>query len=198
MDLSAVVIPKSDQLNSDDLIGGPRTFTITDVRPGSDEQPVKISLAEFPDGRPWKPNKTMCRVLMDLWGTESSVYIGRRVTLFREARVRFGPDEVGGVRISHMTDIGDKRRKVIVTVSKGKKGAYTVEPLADDAPTSPVLTETEVKINALRNEWKTADPDRKAEIQAEVAKLSGKAPEPTAVDPGDIPTPDPALDEVSS
>lgn len=175
MDLSEVVIPKSDQLNSDDLLGGPRTFTITEVHEGSAEQPVNVSLAEFPQGRPWKPNKTMCRVLMELWGKESAAYIGRRVTLFREPRVRFGPDEVGGVRISHMSDIGDKRRKVTVTVSKGKKGVYTVEPMPAEAPSSPpVAEETVARLAELRQEWKTADPERRAVIESEVKALGGE------------------------
>lgn len=181
MDLSSAVVPKSDQLNSDDLIGGPRTFTITEIRPGTDEQPVNIYLAEFPKGRPWKPNKTMCRVLMELWDKESAAYIGRRVTLFREPKVRFGNDTVGGVRISHMSDIGSKKRTVIVTVSKGRKGPFVVEPLPDSTPTSPPVGETTVaRLAELRAEWTGADAERKKAIETEVAELS--APQVTAED----------------
>lgn len=173
MDLSSAVVPKSDQLNSDDLYGSPRTFTITDVRPGNDEQPVNIYLAEFPKGRPWKPNKTMCRVLMELWGPESSVYIGRRVTLFREPKVKFGNDLVGGVRISHMSDIGTKKRTVIVTVSKGRKGPIHIEPLSADAPSSPPVSEESVaRLAELRAEWPTATEERRAEMLPEMKALA--------------------------
>jgi len=43
-DMASVIIPKSDQINADDLIAGPITITITGVsiRPGQ-EQPISIS-----------------------------------------------------------------------------------------------------------------------------------------------------------
>jgi hypothetical protein len=44
MNLENTIIPKSDQLNADDLIGGPRTITITGVKAGTPEQPVTINL----------------------------------------------------------------------------------------------------------------------------------------------------------
>ena len=48
MDITETLAPKSDQLDAVDLLGGPRTFTITGVKAGNEEQPVQISLAEFP------------------------------------------------------------------------------------------------------------------------------------------------------
>jgi hypothetical protein len=62
-DLTESIVPKSDQLNAEDLLTGPRTFTITEVRKGSLEQPVDIHLAEFP-GRPFRPSKTVRRILV--------------------------------------------------------------------------------------------------------------------------------------
>ena len=46
MDISQAAQPKSDQLNADDLIGGPQLVTITEVRKGSSEQPVEIVTTE--------------------------------------------------------------------------------------------------------------------------------------------------------
>ena len=44
--LSDTIIPKSDQLNSEQLIGQPKTIKITDVRRGaSDDQPLVIHLS---------------------------------------------------------------------------------------------------------------------------------------------------------
>jgi hypothetical protein len=44
LDISDTVVPKSDQLNADDLICGPRTITITGIKKVSDtKQPVVIS-----------------------------------------------------------------------------------------------------------------------------------------------------------
>ena len=53
MDISDTLAPNSDQLDAVDLIGGPRTFTITKVSKGNAEQPVNVHLAEFP--RVWRP-----------------------------------------------------------------------------------------------------------------------------------------------
>ena len=55
MDLTDTIIPRSDQMNAEDLLTGPRTFTIMEVRKSdSTEQPVDIVLVEFPPGRPFK------------------------------------------------------------------------------------------------------------------------------------------------
>ena len=64
MDLSQTIIPKSDQLNADDLIAGPRTIRITAVSTGNAEQPVVINY-EGDNGRPYKPSKSMRRILVD-------------------------------------------------------------------------------------------------------------------------------------
>lgn len=127
MDISTTIEPRSDQVNADDLLIGPRTVTITDVTAGSAEQPVHVHLAEFP-GRPWKPSKSMRRVLAAVWGPDASTYIGQRVTLYRDPDVTFGRDKVGGIRISHMTGLSEPRT-VSLTVTRGKRRPYTVQPL---------------------------------------------------------------------
>jgi len=130
VDLSNTIIPKSDQLNSDELIPGPRTFTITDVREGSSEQPVNIFLAESP-GKPFRPSKTVLRVLVTAWGKDSSVYVGRRMTLYRDAEVKWAGQEVGGIRVSHLSDIA-KPMKMALTETRGKKSTVVVQPLKDE------------------------------------------------------------------
>jgi hypothetical protein len=138
MDMSGTIEPRSDQLNSEDLLIGPRTFTITDVRAGTEEQPVRVFLAEGPEGRPWIPAKTMRRLLVLAWGAESDAYIGKRVTLYRDPDVKFGRDTPGGIRISHMSGIGRKPLVAQLTITRGKRAPYTVEPLTDDAPPAKV------------------------------------------------------------
>jgi hypothetical protein len=63
LDLSKTIAPRSDQLNADDLIGGPRTITITGVKLVAEDQPVAISF-DNDEGKPWKPCKSMRRVLV--------------------------------------------------------------------------------------------------------------------------------------
>jgi hypothetical protein len=133
MDISTTIAPKSDQLNADDLIGSPRTVTITGVTRGDADQPVNITTAEFGDSRPFKPCKSMRRVMVTAWGPDASTYIGRRLTLYREPAVRFGGQEVGGIRISHMSHI-DKKVVVALTVTRGKRAPFTVEPLPNETP----------------------------------------------------------------
>lgn len=171
MDITETLAPKSDQLNSDDLLSGPRTFTITDVKMPGGDQPVSIYLAEFPPGRPFKPSKSMRRVMVAAWGAESSVYVGRRLTLYRDPEITFGKDKVGGVRISHLSHIA-KPMTLALTITRGQRAPYVVDPLPDSAPTSPPVSEENVaRLADLRTEWKDADPDRKKAIEAEVAQL---------------------------
>lgn len=133
-DMAASIEPKSDQLNAEDLLTGPRTVTITAVTRGNAEQPVNFVTAEFGAGRPYKPSKTMRRVIVAAWGTNSPDYVGRRMTLYREPDITFGPDRVGGIRISHLSHI-DRRLEIALMVKRGRRSSFTVEPLAD-APAS--------------------------------------------------------------
>lgn len=131
MNLAETITPKSDQLNADDLIGGPRTIKITEIRSGSAELPVCIHY-EGGDGRPYKPGKSMRRVLVAIWGGQSSAYVGRRLTLYRDPAVRFGGEETGGIRISHASDIAEPQT-LALTVTRGKRKPYTVQPLPAEA-----------------------------------------------------------------
>lgn len=133
MDMSKSIEPDSGQLNADDLMAGPVTVTITGVTRGTPEQPVNVELAEYP-GRPYRPAKSMRRILVACWGKDSSVYTGRRLTLYRDPHVRFGREEVGGIRISHLSHIGEPMT-VMLTVTRGRRAPFTVQPLPDvDAP----------------------------------------------------------------
>jgi hypothetical protein len=163
-DISETLAPNSNQLDNIDLRGGPpRIFTVTkvDVRPGAD-QPVSVHLAEF--DRPWKPGKNMRRVLAHCWGRESDNWIGKRVELFADEKVKFGNDTPGGTRIARLSHIKGTQNAPIL-ISQGKAGTYKVEPLPE--PTNAD------RIANLRAEWKTAEPDRRKVIEAEVARLSG-------------------------
>lgn len=127
-DMSKVIVPKSDQINADDLISGPITITIkgVDIRPGT-EQPVSIFF-EGDNGKPWRPCKSMSRVLVAAWGADAKQYAGRSVTLYRDPKVKWGGMEVGGIRISHLSHI-DRDMVMALTATKGKRAPHTVKPL---------------------------------------------------------------------
>lgn len=126
-DMSPVIVPKSDQINSDDLISGPMTITIRDVKiKGGQEQPVSI----FIDGteKAFRPCKSMARVMVAVWGADSKEYIGRSLTIYRDATVKWAGVEVGGIRISHMSHM-DGPMTMALTATKGSRKPYTVHPL---------------------------------------------------------------------
>ena len=139
MDLTATIAPRSDQKNADDFLTGPQTFTITaDIEYASPEQPFGLVL-DGDTSHPYKPGKSMRRVLVAAWGPESSVYVGRRLTLYTDPSIKFGGQDVGGIRISHMSHIA-KPLKLALTLTKGKKGAFVVQPLTETAPARPART----------------------------------------------------------
>lgn len=171
MDISETLAPNSDQLDAVDLLCGPRTFTIERVSKGNVEQPVEIHLAEFP--RPWRPGKSMRRVLVACWGPDASTYVGRHVTLYCDPSIMFGKERVGGTRVSHMSHI-DKPLSIPLLVSRGKSAMYTVQPLTESAP-SPAITPERIATctdtAALRAMWQASGPETRARISARVAEL---------------------------
>ncbi|RTE49347.1 hypothetical protein [Actinobaculum sp. 352] len=175
MDLTQTIEPRSDQLNADDLISGPRDVTITGVTAGTAEQPVNIELAEYP-GRPYKPAKSMRRVLVTAWGPDSDAYTGRRMRLYRDPSVRFGRDEVGGIRISHLSDI-DGPVQLALTVTRGKRARYVVEPLPGTGGVADEAIEQAATVEELRALWATATPDQQARITQRATQLTEQAKE---------------------
>lgn len=133
IDMSAFIVAKSDQLNSDDLGSGPRTIRITGVRanPDSAEQPVSISY-EGDEGKPFKPCKTVRRILVAVWGPQAGEYVGRSMTLYRDPKVSFGGMQVGGIRVSHMSHM-DREIVVAANSTRGKKAAHKILPLKVEA-----------------------------------------------------------------
>lgn len=121
--------PKSDQLNSDDLISGPITIRIRGMEvKGEGEQRISV-FYEGDNGKPYKPGKSMGRVMVQAWGSDPTKYVGKSMTLYRDPNVTWGGMEVGGIRISHMSDL-KSRMTFMLTSTKGKKKPYIVEPLA--------------------------------------------------------------------
>lgn len=159
MDITETIAPRSDQLNAEDFILGPRTFTVEKVTAGTPEQPVEIHMAGFP-GRPFKPSKTVRRILVSAWGPEASNYIGRRMTLYRDPEITFGKDKVGGIRVSHLSDI-DKRIQIALTVTRGRRSPFTVDPLPSMPP------------EIIDFEHRVAEADSIEELDAIAAELKG-------------------------
>jgi len=130
------IAPKSDQINYDNLMTGPRTVKIVGLAAGSAEQPVIIRIVDASTGdamQDFKPCKSMRRVLVAVWGDKGKDWMGKSMTLYGDPSVKFGGVEVGGIRISHVSGISEPM-KLKLTTSKAKRSEYIVEPLAVVAP----------------------------------------------------------------
>lgn len=179
MDISTTTAPKSDQVNYEDYIGGPRTHEISEVRLVAGEQPVEIHLADVP-GRPYKPSKTMRRLLIAAWGKDGLVYVGRRLTLFGNPDVKWAGQAVGGIQISHMSHL-TKPLTLALTETKGKRAKHTVQPLPDvDAAITRHLDAIKQAqtIDDLKAAWENAgsnDPRILAATNARKAELTKAA-----------------------
>ncbi len=133
-DMSAVIVAKSDQINADDLIAGPRVVTIKGVKikPGT-EQPVEMAL-EGTD-KLFRPCKTVSRVIVGLWGADASQYIGKSLRLFRDPNVTWAGVKVGGIRIDQASDI-DAEKVLVVKESQKASKLHKIKPLKVEQQTA--------------------------------------------------------------
>lgn len=180
-DLSKTIEAKSDQLNADDLMAGPRTIEITKVsaNQSSSEQPIAIGY-KGDNGRTFYPCKTVRRLLVSVWGPNGNEYVGRSVTLYRDPTVKWGGMEVGGIRISHMSHI-DKPVTIALTATRGNKRPTTVQPLVvqDKPATDPYANYAKEFKRRLDNEpwqavdswWQNTEADRKGMAAERIANM---------------------------
>jgi hypothetical protein len=162
--------PRSDQWNAEDFIGSPRTFTVAGVRAGTAEQKYDILLEG--ETRVWRPPLTVLRLLMAGWGDDSTVWVGRRVTLFNDESIRFGKEATGGIRVSHMSDLPDgKPLRKSLTETRGKRKTHVIEPLVDTPAPAPVSLDG-LDVEALKTLWRTSDQQTRAAIEQRVAELA--------------------------
>ena len=168
-DLSKTIEPKSDQLNADDLISGPRTVKITaiTVDAGANQQPVAINF-EGDNRKPYKPCKSMIRAMVKVWkSNDSQSFVGKSMTLYLDPEVTWGGMAVGGIRISHMSHI-TREVKMALTASKTKRAMITIKPLVADDPTVDVTgVQSGARDAASKGRdafgvwWKSATPDER-------------------------------------
>ena len=172
MDITESLAANSQQQNADEYLAGPKTVTVSEVKKGSAEQPVDVHLVEFP-GKPFKPAKSVRRVLAAAWGTDASQWAGRRLTIYCDPEVRYAGKAVGGLRVSHVSHI-DKPVTVALTVTRGKREPFTVKPLAAPATYTPSQDWHELMASATTPDeknsiWQQATED--GADQAYLAKL---------------------------
>lgn len=140
IDITRAIAPKSDQLNADDLLAGPRTIRIRDVAVSDGEQPVSVYF-DGDNGRPWKPAKTALRCLAAVWGPNAAAWVGMSLTLFNDETVTWAGQQVGGIRVAAMEGL-TAPRELKLTKTRGKRASVVIQPL-------------EVKRETPADKWKT-------------------------------------------
>lgn len=189
-DLRPTIVPKSDQLNAEQLLGGPMTITVTSVQVSSNpEQPVSVHY-EGEQGRPFRPCKTMRKLLVFAWGPDGNEWAGRSMTVYNDPSVKFGGDEVGGIRISHLSHI-PKAIEVSLTSTRGKKALYRVALLETTDAKHLKEVRTAADLVTLAAAFKAAWKSTTSEARRESFKLAydrrkAELAEPV-IDPDDAP-----------
>lgn len=167
MDVSDAIVAKSDQINAIDIVGRDVTVTIVDVKPGPADQPVHIFTDRYGASRPFKASKTALRDIVQAWGTDSTAWVGRRLTLFNDPEVLWAGQAVGGIRIRAMSHI-DKAFEAKHIITRGKTKKVMIQPLADAATVDPNRDKTDKARAAIEAATDTTKLD---EIEAYAVKL---------------------------
>ena len=196
IDLTQTTRPKSDQLNADDLIGKTMTIKVTNVSLcAGTEQPIAINF-EGDECKPYKPCKSMRRVLIAVWGSDGAAYAGQRMTIYRDDKVQFGGQSVGGIRISHMSGLTEPRT-LALTETRAKRKPFVVKPLepepvpAKKDMTPDALAAAANGTESLKAFWNGLDKGQRAALAAIKDQLKAKAEEADRV-AEDMPPPPPA------
>ena len=148
IDVSKAIQPRSDQQNADSLLSGPRTIRIRDIafNPEAELQPLWIYF-DGDENKPWKPCRTATRCLVSIWGKDAKKWIGLSCTIYCDADVTFSGVKTGGIRVSHMEGL-DAPRTLMLTKTRGKKGATVIKPLVVEKAKQPEKPAAQPEPNA--------------------------------------------------
>ena len=168
--LRDTIVPKSDQLNADDLVAGPVTITVERVkRSSAPDQPLDVMFGDE-TGKAYRPCKTMRKILIFAWGENGAEWVGKSMTLFCDPSVKWGGVKVGGIRISHLSHI-ESDISVMLAETKGKKTQVNIKRLKTEkqAPDfSGVLKALEVAagfgMDELKSAWSGLDTEVRKSI----------------------------------
>ena len=149
VNIDATLAPKSDQLDAIEL-SQPRTITVRAVTAGSGEQPINVYF-DGDDGRPFRPSKTVRRILREAWGNRGSDWVGKSATLYNDKTVKYGGIEVGGVRVSHVSHI-DSPITMMLPVTRGKFAKYHIQPLVVRSMPAAAFTDVLARMAAAETE----------------------------------------------
>lgn len=184
--IDMAIEPKSDQINYDDFLVQPKTITVTNITSTgnkSDAQPISVHY-EGDNGKPFKPCKSMRRVMVKIWGDDPTEYKGKSMTLYGDPDVIFAGKKVGGIRISHMSNMNSET-DIPLSASKTKRFLYRVSPLkiekVDQTANDDIHKSAEEAANkgsdSFRKFYKGLSPDQRAIVSQKMGDYQKAAEE---------------------
>jgi len=127
--LMQALAPKSDQLNADDLIVANKVIKFTKVLVNLQSEAQKVIVHyENDQGKPWKPSKSMGRVLAEILGADFAAWEGQQIELFKNKEITFGKEKCGGIQIAAMGALKNAVT-VMITTKRAVKSKITILPL---------------------------------------------------------------------
>jgi hypothetical protein len=132
-DITETLTPNTNQLNAEDLLAGSIVVQIVDAKlTGKSDQPVAVRLSG--DYKPWLPCLTMRRLLVRVIGSaDTAEWVGLTVELYRDDKVTWGGDAVGGIRLRAISCIDKPQTHSLAASDKSRK-RWTVRPLKVATP----------------------------------------------------------------
>lgn len=163
--VSQAILSKSDQLNFDDFGSRKKIILITKVTVSNSDQPVSVFYFDH-NGKPWKPSKGMIRLLCEAYGEESDNWIGKSIELYGDATVKWAGKEIGGIRISALSDIEKCGLTAFVALSRGKRRKQTIPFLNVE-----ISTEDKAWIDAIKENSEVLNQIENLEYRAKIELL---------------------------
>ena len=153
LDITDTLAANSNQFNAADIMGAPATVQI--LHASRQEDPKQPLVLKVSGGfKPWLPCKTVRRILSEAWGADAGVWIGRWVTLYREPSVVYAGEEVGGIRVSALSDIPGNMTVKIKERKTGKPSEYKIAKLTPPKEAEMDLATFRSWIgHAMKNGW---------------------------------------------
>ena len=166
--VSHAILAKSDQLNFDDFSGNKRVILITEVQVNGSDQPVSIFYVDH-NCKPWKPSKGMIRLICKAYGDESDNWIGKSIELYGDATVKWAGKEIGGIRISALSDIEKGGLTAFIALSRGKRRKATIPLLVVEE--APITADEQAWIDAARLDAKVLEQITESSYKARIKSL---------------------------
>lgn len=117
---------KSDQLNYVDVGNGSLIALIERVDVTNSDQQSVIVHFKGCNGKPYKPNTGMIRVLAGAWGEDGDSWVGKTIKIVGDEKVKWGGKEVGGLVIGALSHINQAGYTAFIQKNRSVRVKQTI------------------------------------------------------------------------